>query len=280
MPIKYLCKVYDLPESSYYYHKGQEKSKNREGLLSLKKEIRRIYELRNGCYGYRRITMELNKTKGVHYNPKKIHRLCKELGLQSTIRRKKHKKYEPGQISENLLAQNFYSEKPCKKLVTDITETRVDNVKYYICAVLDLFNREILGYSIGKSANTELVTKALSESLSKNKRIKKIIVHSDQGKQFTSFIFKKLITDNGHLPSNSRKGNCLDNAVMENFFGHFKSELIYNKKITSEEMFYEDVKNYMFFYNNVRIQNKTKMSPVEVRQNFYKLKKVSNLLGA
>jgi len=270
MSIRNLCKAYNVPKSNYYYHKKQEKSKSRECLLGLKKEIKKIYTNLKGVYGYRRITLELNQTKGVNHNPKKIHKLCKEMGLQETIKRKKHKKYESEQISENLLARNFYLEKPYYKLVTDITETRVNNVRYYICPGLDLFNREILGYSIGKSANAQLVTKALTESLSKTNVTKGIIIHSDQGKQFTSNIFKKLITDNGHLPSNSRRGNCYDNAVMENFFSHLKSELIYNIKITNEKMLYREVKKYIYFYNNKRIQIKTKMSPIEVKNNYYK----------
>ena len=270
MTIKGLCKAYDVPKSTYYYHKRQAKSKSRDCLLVLKEEIKKIYEKRNGCYGYRRITMELNKKQGVNHNSKKIHRLCKEMDLQSKIRRRKHKKYESEQISANLIAQNFDSKEPFKKLVTDITETRINNERYFFCGVLDLFNREILGYSIGKRANTELVAKALTESLSKTNGTKGIIIHSDQGKQFTSIIYKKLITDNQHLPSNSRRGNCYDNAVIENFFGHFKSELLYNKIIMNEKNLYKEVRKYIHFYNNERLQIKTKMSPVEVKNNYYK----------
>ena len=264
-----------MPKSNYYYFKEQEKNKNREGLLGLKKEIKEIYKLSKSTYGYRRITIELNKQEGVKYNHKKIYRLCLEMDLLAKIKRKKYKKYTPGEISENILAQDFYSDEPYRKLVTDITEFRIANVKYYVCPVLDLFNREILAIRISMRANSTFTTRTLRAALRKCKGSKEIIIHSDQGRQFTSSKFKGLIKSRKHIASNSRKGNCFDNAVIENFFSNFKSELIYNKEITSKEMLYKDINDYIYFYNNKRIQIKTKMSPIEVKNNYYKLKNVS-----
>jgi transposase InsO family protein len=244
----------------------------------MKEEIKKIYILHEGRYGYRRLTIGLNDELKTGFNEKKIRRLCQEMGLQSKIKVKR--KYPPKkseQISENILAQDFYASEPNKKWVTDITEIRFNNSKHYLCGVMDLFNRELIAYSMGKHANSKLVNQAMLESFSKNKGVKNILIHSDQGSQFTSFDYKNLLKKHKQIPSNSRAGNCLDNAMIENFFSHFKSELIYNTKILTEEMLYKEVKDYMYYYNNIRVQNKTKMTPIQIKQQFINnFQKVSN----
>jgi len=195
----------------------------------------------------------------------------RENGLLSVIRKKKRwygkKVKEP---KENLLNRNFESRKPTQKLATDITEIKIFSKKLYLSSVIDLFNNEIVSFKIGKRNNLELVKQTIDNLLMKNKNgIKGSIFHSDQGFQYTHKSIKNKLNENSIKQSMSRKGNPLDNAVIENFFGIMKSELIYNEltKFDSVDHFIDELKRWITYYNNERIQEKLGYkSPVKYKK--------------
>jgi len=266
-----LCRYFSIHRSRYYYWLKSQNSDKTLKENDLKRRIVAIYTNSEYIYGYRRIHIDLAIELQRKVNHKLVHRLCKVLDIKSIIRVKKRKGYKEArkQISENILAQNFYASAPNQKWVTDITETKVNNDKAYICVIQDLFNREIVSYGVSKHANTELVYKTMQTLFAKHKEAKDVIIHSDQGVQFTAKRIKKLIKRNGFKASNSRAGNCLDNAVVENFFSHYKSELIYLNNIQTYKELVDRTNKYMYFYNNERRQIKTKMTPVEIREQYY-----------
>lgn len=267
IPVSQLCSLFKVSRSSYYYSKNIVYSKKYINDSELKNELNSLYNKHQGVYGYRRLAIEYNRNNTNYVNVKRVHRLCQQMNLQAKIRlKRRYTKGKKEYISENILSQNFYASKPAEKWVIDITQANVDNKKHYLCAVMDLFNREVVGYSIGENETTELVKKALIESFSNTKEATNTLIHSDQGSQFTSIIYKDLLREHNSIQSHSRAGNCLDNAMIENFFSHLKSEFLYNNKIKSKEMLYEGINKYIFYYNNIRIQNKTKMTPLEIKE--------------
>ena len=271
VPVMQLCKYFSIHRSHYYYWLKRHQSKKSIEDKKMEVELIWLYDHYEMIYGYRRLHIELEKKMKIKVNIKRVHRLCKQLGLSSIIRRKRNLGYNTfkEQISENILGQNFNASAPNQKWVTDITETKVGNNKHYICVVQDLFNREITSYSVSKRANTELISDAMLKAFNKNKNVKNIIIHSDQGTQFTSYKYKELLKEHEQIPSNSRAGNCLDNAVVENFFSHLKTEMLYINEIKSEKELLESIKRYIYFYNNKRVQIKTKKTPLELRNEYY-----------
>ncbi|GHV00638.1 hypothetical protein FACS1894211_08460 [Clostridia bacterium] len=172
-----------------------------------------------------------------------------------------------GRIAPNILDRNFVSKKPYEKLVTDITEFSLFNEKFYLSSLLDIYNGEIVSYNITASPNFALVKDMLEAALARIENPIGMIIHSDQGWHYQMKAYQKMLAENGIVQSMSRKGNCLDNAVMENFFGHLKSELLYIKKFTSTEHFITELHEYIRYYNNDRIKLKLNgLSPVQYRQ--------------
>jgi len=182
----------------------------------------------------------------------------RENGLLSVIRKKK-KWYgkTSGEPKENILNRNFKANAPLKKLATDITEIKILSKKFYLSSVIDLFNNEIVSYKIGKRNSLELVSRTINELLKKHKdMLKGTIFHSDQGFQYTHRHTKNKLNKNEIIQSMSRKGNPLDNACIENFFGILKSELLYNKRVKfhSVKQFINELKKWINYYNYERIQ--------------------------
>lgn len=231
-----------------------------------KHEIQNIFAQSKGTYGYRRIEIKLRQ-KGYIINHKTVLRLMKTLKIQGKQRRSKYKSYkgEVGKIAGNMLNRDFQSAKPYEKLVTDVTEFAVCNEKVYLSPVLDLYNREIISYNISKSPNfwqTREMLKMLFEKLPNNV---KPILHSDQGWQYQMKEFQRLLKQHNITQSMSRKGNCLDNSVMENFFGRLKVEMFYGENFQSANELISRLNEYIHYYNNQRIILKLKMSPVQYR---------------
>ena len=182
-------------------------------------------------------------------------------------RRSKYKSYrgEVGKTASNILNREFKAEAPYMKLTTDVTEFKVCNEKVYLSPVLDMYNREILSYSISTSPNfaqTKEMLKGLFARLPKGSRP---ILHSDQGWQYQMKEYQQLLEEHNITQSMSRKGDCLDNSVMENFFGRLKVEMYYGEKFESVNAFIAKLKEYIYFYNNERIALKLKMSPIQYR---------------
>ena len=258
-----------MARSSYYYH--HKKSLLSDKYKEIKELINRIYHYHKGRYGYRRITLEINK-RGLLINHKTVLKLMRELGLKSLIRVKRYKSYK-GQIgltAPNILQRNFKTAKPNKKWATDITEFKVLGNKLYLSPIIDLFNGEIISYDLSEKPDFKQVVAMLKMSFKKISNHKNLILHSDQGWQYQMKQYRRLLQDKGIIQSMSRKGNCLDNAVIESFFGILKSELFYLNKYESISQLKKDIKEYIEYYNNERIkENLSGMSPIEYRTNYY-----------
>lgn len=257
-----------MARSSYYYH---QKNRTADKYKDIKEIIKSIYHTHKGRLGYRRITLEL-KQKGFIINHKTVLRLMKSLGLKSLIRVKKYKSYrgEQGKIAPNILERDFKASQPNEKWATDITEFNVRGKKLFLSPIIDLFNGEIISYQLAQRPNMEQVVKMLKKSFKTIKTDTNLILHSDQGWQYQMKQYQRLLKDKGIIQSMSRKGNCLDNAIIENFFGILKSELFYLRKYTSIKELETDIKEYIRYYNNDRIKLNLKgMSPIKYRAHYY-----------
>ena len=223
-----------------------------------------LYTNLKGIYGYRRLKVLYDQKYKKVINHKKIYRIMKELGLRSIIRRKRKNFYKSAAIIKpNILSQNFRSEKINRKWATDVTNLYYQNSRIYLSIILDLYNREVISYSISQRNDNLLVIGTIKGIMQKTNDLKGIILHSDQGYQYTTEYYSNLLSSLGIIQSMSRRGNCLDNAPVECFFSHLKSELMYTTKFSSKEEMIEEVEKYIKFYNTERIQIKlNKMSPV------------------
>lgn len=192
----------------------------------------------------------------------------KQLNLKSMVRMKKYKSYrgQIGKIAPNLISQNFKAFRPNEKWVTDITEFSLFGQKVYLSPILDLFNGEIVSYHITYRPTFDLVIEMLNKAFNRILDNRKLILHSDQGWQYKMKKYQNMLKTKGIIQSMSRKGNCLDNSVMENFFGHLKSELLYLQEFDSVEHFVKELHEYIYYYNNYRIKAKLKgLTPVQYR---------------
>ena len=208
------------------------------------------------------------RAMGLVVNHKRVQRLMCELGLKSKVRSKRYKSYkgEIGRIAENKLNREFTVEQPNQKWVTDVTEFKVNNQKVYLSPIIDLFNREVISYEVRTSVTLPLVTDMLKAATSKLLPHEKPLIHSDQGWQYQNKQYQNHLKQNGLLQSMSRKGNCLDNAVAENFFGILKTEMYHNKTFKDANELIENIKEYIDYYNNERIKLKLKgLSPIQYR---------------
>lgn len=175
-------------------------------------------------------------------------------------------KGEVGNIANNLLNREFTASKPFEKLTTDVTQFKVCNEKVYLSPVMDLFNREIISYSISLSPNLSQVREMLNGLFKRLPKNARPIFHSDQGWQYQHAEYQRLLRKHNITQSMSRKGNCMDNGAMENFFGRLKVEMFYGEKFESVNAFIDELKKYIHYYNNERISTKLKgMSPVQYR---------------
>lgn len=241
--------------------------KKQDKYAVIKAEIEFIYHEHQGRYGYRRITMELHN-RGYQINHKTVQRLMKELNLKCMVRIKKYRSYkgEIGKIAPNILKRDFHASAPNQKWTTDITEFSLFGTKLYLSPVLDMYNGEIISYNISERPVLGQVMDMLDKAFEKIPDNTNLIFHSDQGWQYQHKQYQKRLKDKGIQQSMSRKGNCLDNSVMENFFGLLKSELLYLRDFESIEEFKIELENYIDYYNNKRIKEKLKgLSPVQYR---------------
>lgn len=253
----------------YYYSKKAGQPDKYERVKSL---ISRIYHDHKGRYGYRRITLLL-KRYGMAINHKAVLRLMEEMKLRSLIRMKKYRSYrgDIGKIAPNILNRDFKADRPYQKWATDVTEFKVKGRKLYLSPIIDLFNQEIISYEITDRPVFKGVMDMLKKSLPLVKGAEQLVLHSDQGWQYQMQKYQQSLRENGISQSMSRKGNCLDNAVMENFFGTIKSELFYMNEYESTEKLKNDIKDYISYYNEKRIKlNLNGMSPTEYRAHYYK----------
>ena len=218
-------------------------------------------------YGYRRILLVLRQ-KGIKINHKTEHKLMRSMGLQGKQRRSRYQSYkgEVGKIAPNIINRNFEANNPFEKLVTDVTEFAVCDTKVYLSPVLDLYNNEVISYSISLSPNFWQTREMLQGLFAKQPQGTRPILHSDQGWQYQMKEYQRQLREHNMVQSMSRKGNCLDNSVMENFFGRLKVEMYYGEKFETVDEFVHGLEEYIDYWNNERISLKLKgMSPVGYR---------------
>ena len=261
-----LLEIAQLPRSTFYYHNKRQNSEDK--YARTKVEIADIYHKNKGRYGYRRVTAELHN-RGILINHKTVQRLMKELGLICRVRMKKYRSYrgERGTTADNILNREFRAEKPNQKWVTDVTEFRLFGQKLYLSPILDLYSGDIVTYTISDSPNLLMVTTMLEQAFAKIPDNTNLVLHSDQGWHYRHKQYIQMLKNKGIQQSMSRKGNCYDNSVMENFFGQLKSELLYLQEFQSVDHFKAELIEYIDYYNNRRIKARLKgLPPVLHRQ--------------
>ena len=251
-----LLKVAQLSRSTFYYQIKVQQVQDQHA--ELKAHIRRVYEHHKGRYGYRRITATLRQA-GQVVNHKTVQRLMQVLGLKSLVRPKKYRSYRGQQAKvPNLLARQFQADRPNQKWVTDVTEFSVRGEKLYLSPVMDLYNGEIVSYSMQRRPLFSLVGNMLKQALARLSDSQTPILHSDQGWPYQMPSYRHQLAARGLTQSMSRKGNCLDNAAMESFFGTLKSELYYLNHFESIDQLQADIHEYIHYYNHERIRTKLK----------------------
>ena len=280
-PLVVLLDISGLKRSTYYYtlNKLDKDTKNDD----IMNAIIDIYYAHKARYGYRRITLELIN-RGYIVNHKKVKRLMSKMGLYARTPKAKYKSYKGdmnGTVKNLLLdkvidevnhktyyERNFKTEKCNEIWSTDVSEFHIAAGKLYLSPILDLHNREIVSYNISTSPNYEQIKDMLAKAFNKYKDLKGLILTSDQGWQYQMQDYHKALEEKGIIQSMSRKGNCLDNSPMENFFGKMKNEMFYGYEYTFNtlEELKKEMENYISYYNNQRITTKLKgLTPVEYR---------------
>ena len=253
-----------MARSTYYYLKRPKGDKYE----SVKKEIKEIFDKHKSRYGYRRVYATM-RNKGICINHKTVQKLMRELGLKAKQRKNgKYHSYKGtvGKIADNVLARDFHADKPFEKMATDVTQFNVCDEKVYLSPAMDLFNKEIISYSISLTPNFQQTREMLDGLFAKMPDDARPIFHSDQGWQYQHAEYQRLLSEHNIIQSMSRKGTCMDNGAMENFFGRLKIEMFYGEKFESVNAFIDELISYIDYYNNIRISTKLKgMSPVQFR---------------
>ncbi|WP_155638420.1 IS3 family transposase [Burkholderia cepacia] len=264
-PVAALLKVAGLARSTFYYQLGTLNADDRHA--DLKAKIRTVFEHHKGRYGYRRVTAAIQQA-GHLVNHKAVQRLMQQLQLKSLVRPKKYRSWrgEVGQAAPNLLQRQFSATQANQKWVTDVTEFNVSGQKLYLSPVMDLYNGEIVAYQMDRRPSFELVSGMLKKALAKLRRKDKPLLHSDQGWQYRMPAYRRQLKKRKLTQSMSRKGNCLDNAAMESFFGTLKSECYNGHRFACVEQLRDTLDHYIHYYNHERIKLKLKgLSPVQYR---------------
>jgi putative transposase len=260
-PLCEMCKVFQVSYSGYYkWRKRQQRPDPDTWVLNL---IQERYKLSNNSAGYRQITEQLRTHCGLRINHKAVYRITKKFGMQSISRRlRPYIRYSDAiHRYENVLNRDFKADKPNQKWVTDITYIHTKQGVLYLSAIKDLYDGYIVNYKMGTDQNVTLVTMTIQEALKKEKVAGGLVLHSDQGFQYTSHAYFRLTQEYDIAQSMSRRGNCLDNACIENFFGMLKSEWIQRRKFASLDDAREAVEQYIHYYNYERCNLKTKLTP-------------------
>ena len=261
--ISEMCRFFGVSRSGYYGYVSRMDIPAWD--LPLAEKIKECQERCGKTYGYRRVHIWLERN-GIYRNPKTILRVMQKYGLLSAIRRKKYRNYgDYLHRYPNLLNRNFSAEKPNQKWVTDISYIHTKQGVLYLSVIRDLYDNSIVAYKTGTEQNVNLVLSTLKEAKKKEKVTTELQLHSDQGFQYTSQAYYRLTQSYGISPSMSRRGNPYDNALAENFFSILKTECIYRVKLQTYEEARLLIGEYIHFYNNERIQLKTKLTPLEKR---------------
>jgi len=264
-----LCEVAGIARSAYYKWIHRSPSPQKIWNEKIGEEIKLLHEKVGGIFGYRQMTIHMNRQFKEKLNHKRIYRLMKELGLQSIIRKKK-RKYKhsiPQQVVENKLNREFTATKPNEKWVTDVTEFKYgQSKKAYLSAIRDLYDGSIVSYVLGHSNNNKIVFQTLDQATEQLVENEHPLIHSDRGFQYTSKGFKQKIDAMKMTQSMSRVGRCIDNGPMESFWGTLKCEKYYLHTYHTFEELSHAIEEYIHFYNHERYQKRLNgLSPMEYR---------------
>jgi len=259
-PLLLLLHHSGLSKAGYYKWRSAGARGDRDKIIV--EHIAAIHSVRP-YYGYRRMQVALRR-EGFTVNHKRVYRLMRKLGIQSIIRKKRRYFGKSGStVFPNLLCRDFKSIAPGMKLVADITYLPTANGFIYLSAIQDLYNNEIISYSLSARNDLALVF----ATLNRISAMPGAVLHSDQGFQYTNKAYQERIGELHLVGSHSRKGNCLDNACMESFFSHLKTETFIGKSLLSREQTVILVEEYIRFYNTERFQKRLgQLSPVEYRE--------------
>ncbi|WP_222703010.1 IS3 family transposase [Fusobacterium animalis] len=267
-PFKMLLKIAGIARSVYYYYINKKDIDEKN--TNIIEKIKEIYYANSGRYGYRRVTLEL-KNQDININHKKVQRLMKKLNLQSIIRKKrKYSSYkgQVGKIADDHINRDFEATALNQKWFTDVTEFNLRGEKLYLSPILDAYGRYIVSYDISRSPNLEQINHMLNLAFKENENYENLIFHSDQGWQYQHNSYQERLKEKKIIQSMSRKGNSLDNGLMECFFGLLKSEMFYEQeeKYKTLEELQEAIEDYIYYYNNKRIKEKLKgLTPASYR---------------
>ena len=269
-PLAALLKASGLARSTYYYQARQAQAADKHA--ELKGRIGAVYAHHKGRYGYRRITATLRQA-GQCVNHKTVQKLMQVLGLKSLVRPKKYRSYRggPALMAPNLLARQFVADRPNQKWVTDVTEFNVRGQKLYLSPVMDLYNGEILAYETSRRPMFKLVGAMLKKALARLSPTDRPVLHSDQGWQYQQFNYRQMLEARSITQSMSRKGNCLDNAAMESFFGTLKAEFFHLNRFDNIDQLEAGIRRYIRYYNHDRIKLSKGLSPVQYRTQAFGL---------
>ena len=263
-PVSAILDCFGVKRSTFYrWIKGSKKPEKRDEMVE---KIEKLCMQNQFIYGYRTITRLLKKVYNLVVNRKKVYRIMKEKGCLCRVRPKKGPKLgKPYHVTDNKLDRDFQADKPMEKLVTDITYLYFGNCRRYLSSIMDLYNREIVAYSISECQDTDFVL----DTLHQLELAQGALLHSDQGSVYTSKAYYQACTEKGITRSMSRKGTPADNACIEWFHSVLKSETFYlhNWRNLTKDSITDIVKNYIIFYNETRIQQRLNdQSPVDYRK--------------
>lgn len=264
-PVTAMCRLFGVSRSGYYsWIKVTERPDKDKPLLAL---IVQCHTETDQTYGYRRVKIWLQRKHRLEINHKTILRVMRKAGISSVIRRRRKYMHCSEELHKypNVLNRDFKADRANRKWVTDITYIHTRQGVLYLSVIKDLYDGFIVSYKTASSQTVQLVTETVRNALKKEKIADGLALHSDQGFQYTSHAYYHLTKDYGMNPSMSRRGNCYDNACMENFFGTLKTECIRRTKIDSFNEAVQLIDRYVNFYNYERIQLKTKLTPFEKR---------------
>lgn len=267
--VQQICRALGVSKSGYYaYLKRPLRTASDRDAKDLA-EIQALYDTHRGTYGAKRIAGTLKSEKGHIVNHKRVARLMKEMNIQAKIRRMKtnkvKKEISAGFVYDNLLQRNFHALLPNKKWVMDVTEVTIGTDKVYISAMMDLFNREVVALELSQSPNLELMEKTIKRAQKYRRlpNLKDVIIHTDQGSLYRSFRYHQLSIQLDFTPSMSRKANCWDNAVIESFFSHLKTEFPHHYSVETADELWKALPQFVRYFNQQRSQKRLGyLSPV------------------
>lgn len=254
-----------MARATFYYHLSRLDFD--DGYDDLRTKIKKIFEKHHSRYGYRRITLEL-RNEGVTANHKTVAKLMRQLHLKAikTPRQFHTYKGNVGKVAPNTINRNFRASEPNRKWTTDVTQVLIKDERIYLSPVLDMYNGEIVTYTITSRPDLKMVIDMVNQAVRKIHPTEGLIMHSDQGWHYQHVKYQSTLKKHGITQSMSRKGNCLDNAMMENFFGIMKTELLYSHQWSSMDEFKKELRKYIWYYNNERIKLRLNgLSPVQYR---------------